>query len=322
MPGSVRPHGGLTVLVLGWSSIVQRRVLPALLGLGVGRVDIASATRQPVLPESAAGERFSSYADALNASQAPIVYVSTRNHEHAEWTSRVLESGRHAIVDKPAALTEKDVRRLVETARQRQRLVAEATVFPWHPQFAEVHRLIAAHGPVTRLTSTFTFPPLPAGNFRYDPRAGGGALFDLGPYAVTPGRLFFDAAPDDMAAHAFRRNGDEVETAFSVLFRYPGGRVAAGHFGMPGTYVNRLELAGPRMTLRLERAFTTPADGATQIAGEAGGAPVDLEIPSADAFALFLDEVFASAASGAHEKFANLMLADAAAMARLRTTNH
>jgi dTDP-3,4-didehydro-2,6-dideoxy-alpha-D-glucose 3-reductase len=318
MPRSLRQPRDLRVLILGWSSIVQRRVLPAFVQLGVLRTDVASATRQVTLPEPTTGRLFSSYDEALQSSAAELVYVSTRNHQHAEWTRRALESGRHVIVDKPAAILEADVQSLVALSRRQRRLIAEATVYGWHPQIAVARQLVADCGPVTRLTATFTFPPLPTGNYRYERRAGGGMLWDLGPYAVTPGRLFFAAPPEAVAAHASWREGDEVETAFSVLMRYPGQRTLLGHFGLPGAYVNRLELSGARFAITLERAFTAPIDALTRITGHVDDRPIAVQVPPADAFALFLDDVLSAMGAGSFAPFADAMLADADLLGRLR----
>ncbi len=42
----------------------------------------------------------------------------------------------------------------------------------------------------THITVDFSFPPLDPENFRYKKDLGGGALNDLGPYAVSAGRVF------------------------------------------------------------------------------------------------------------------------------------
>lgn len=307
--------GAPRVLILGWSSIARRRVAPALARLGAGAVDIASRTQEVARPGGLAGRTFPDYAAALESSDATIVYVSTRNHEHAEHAEAALASGRHVIIDKPATLAEADTARLVERAAAARRLIAEATVWPWHPQVAAARDLIAAHGPVEQIAAAFSYPPLPEGNFRHIAAHGGGALWDLGPYAVTPGRVFLGSAPDAIHAHA---SGSDVDTRFSALMRHPGGATLTGHFNVRAAYANRLELLGPRLLLTLERVFTTPADLETRITGQADGAPLAIDVAAGDAFEAFLADAIGAAGSGDAERFAQAMLADARAMARLR----
>ena len=304
------------VLILGWSSIARRRVAPALARLGASGVDVASRTQEVARPAGLGGRTFGDYAEALRDSTARIVYVSTRNHEHAEHAAAALASGRHVVIDKPAALSAGETAALIDQAAAQRLLLAEATVWMWHPQIAAAARLVEAHGPVERITAAFTYPPLPAGNFRHVAAHGGGALWDLGPYAVTPGRVFLgDEAPSHIDAHA---GAGDPETSFSVLMRYPSGGTLAGHFSVNAPYVNRLELQGPRLALTIERAFTTPPDLVMRVTGEAGGERVAIDTPPGDAFAAFLADVAANADGGDHERFARLLIKDAEAMARLR----
>jgi len=222
------------------------------------------------------------------------------------------------VVDKPAALSLADVRALVDRAGTQARLIAEATTWPWHPQVEALAARTDEAGPVTRIVATFSFPPLPADDVRHRAAWGGGALWDLGPYAVTAGRRIFGDIPDECVVRTATRPGDEVETAFSALLRYSGDRVLVGHFGSTTVYVNRLEVYGPRLALRLERAFTTAPDQPCRLVGEQAGQPVDVEVPAADAFERFLADVMAAAGHGRHARFADLMLQDAEALARLR----
>ena len=303
--------------MLGWSSIVRRRVLPALAGLGHRQVDVASRTGQVALADGVDGRVFRTYETALDVSEAELVYVSTRNHEHAALAAAALETGRHVVIDKPATLACLETRGLADLAAARGRLVAEATVWPWHPQIDEARRILAESGPATRLVAAFSFPRLAEDNFRLR-AGGGGVLWDLGPYAVSMGRVFFGAAPEEIVAVAQTRHGDEVETAFTAFMRYPGDRVAIGHFGMTTAYINRLDVLGPQAAITLERAFTTPPDRPCHVTGEQAGTRIALDAPAADAFARFLGDVIAAAATGRHQPFADAMLTDAAVLDRLR----
>jgi predicted dehydrogenase len=316
VPRSLQRGGGLTALILGWSAIARRRVAPAFAAIGITALDVASRTRQVVLPDGVCGRAFRDYDEALAHSAATLVYVSTRNHEHAAWARAALASGRDVVIDKPAAIALADVEALADLAAGQGRSIAEATVYPWHPQIDALRELARTYGPVTRITATFSFPSLPADDVRWRAEWGGGALWDLGPYAVTPGRLLFDAEPMAITAQAVTPADREVDTSFSLLMTYPGDRVLVGHFGMGTAYVNRLQLLGPRLELTLDRAFTTsPTDG-TRIVGHASQSAVDTAVPPADAFACFLRAVI----DGERRSwFAETMVTDARALDALRT---
>jgi NDP-hexose-3-ketoreductase len=249
------------LLLIGYSKIAQKRVLPALSEVGVTQVDVASQSRagDVMLPQGAAGRVFDDYETALAGSDADLVYVSTVNSTHAKWAERALERGYHVVIDKPACTRLEDAQRLLDLARRQNRCLAEATVYGYHPQIVAARQaFVEAGSQPTHLVATFSFPPLPVDNFRYKAAFDGGALWDLGPYAVTPGRLFFGEEPEEVACRVTGW-GDEVETGFSVLMTYTGGGSLVGHFGFNTGYRNRLDILGPNVTVTVDRVFTTPA---------------------------------------------------------------
>ncbi|MEI6125398.1 MAG: Gfo/Idh/MocA family oxidoreductase, partial [Pseudomonadota bacterium] len=188
------------ILIIGYSAIVKKRVLPALKKIEAIRcIDIATQSSASRLSseKTFTGTAFTDYADALSKSTADIVYISLVNSSHAEWAEQALLKGCHVIVDKPCFIRFDDVKRLTNLARQKGLCLAEATAYAWHPQIQMVSDLFLQAGTQpTRLTVAFSFPPFAEDNFRYQKTLGGGALWDLGPYAVSPGRLFFKDQPD------------------------------------------------------------------------------------------------------------------------------
>jgi NDP-hexose-3-ketoreductase len=310
----------MKLLLIGYSRIAQKRLLPALAAIGLAHIDVASRTRaaEVTRPAGATGRVFDDYDAALAESQADLVYVSTVNSTHAEWAEKALRRDRHVIVDKPAFTSLDDTRRLLDLAQRRNRCLAESTVYAYHPQIqAAGGAFREADSRPARLTATFSFPPLPADNFRYRKDCGGGALWDLGPYAVTPGRLFFGAEPDEVLCRVTGR-GAEVETSFSVLATYPGGRSMVGHFGFNTGYRNRLEILGPHVTVAIDRVFTMPASLSNELHVDQRNQPRTVTVPPADHFALFLRAVVAAIETGEHGPLAHDMLSDARVLHRLR----
>ena len=311
----------MNVLLIGWSRIASRRVIPALCALPcVGRVDLATRRSELVPPGTVSGRIFDDYADALNRSDAEVVYVSTINSEHERWAEAALEGGRHTIVDKPACLDASTARRLASVAERRQLALAEASVSPYHPQFSLVNELFDDDSPI-RMSAAFCFPSLTPEDFRYKKAAGGGALYDLGPYAVSPGRVFFGAPPEEVSCRVTARAA-EVESAFSVLLTYPGQRCFVGHFGFGTFYCNQLELLGAATCVTLDRAFTSPADSGTRMRLRRADRDESLYSPPGDAFSVFLETVFTSIPDRRFEKLRDDLVADADVLDRLRVAAH
>lgn len=310
--------------MLGLSSIVKRRVLPALRGMSdVQQVDVA--TRQAgdggLKDPWPHGTVFDTYRGAIETSQADLVYVSLPNSEHAQWTAEAIRRGSHVVVDKPAFLAAREAERLVGAAEQQGVCLAEATVYPYHPQIQAARELLACNGgsSLRRITASFSFPPLPSDNFRYVRSLGGGALWDLGPYAVSIGRIYFGEQPTAVACQILSWGGqDQVETAFSLLATFPDGRAIVGHFGWDTAYRNRLDLLGESVGVEIDRVFTTPPDAASQMRVTRADGTTPLEGPPGDAFALFLRHAFDCIERRSWGGLHADLLADAHALKRLR----
>jgi predicted dehydrogenase len=162
-------------------------------------------------------------------------------------------------------------------------------------------------------------PPLDADNFRYCRELGGGSLWDQGPYAVSVGRVFFGSAPDIVDCHVLSTGGaDNVETAFSTLLTYPGGRTVAGHYGFDTAYRNHLDVLGPELVVEADRVFTIPpaAENEVRITNTDGTRVASA--PAGNPFRTFFERVFRAIDTRDWRSFATDLLMDARAMQRLR----
>lgn len=311
-------------LVIGVSNIVVKRVLPALGRLAeVEEVNLASRRSVGInlIPAGKDGTVFVGYEEALARLAGGIAYVSLPNSLHAFWVRRALEAGLHVVVDKPAALTVQEVEELVGLAERQRLCLAEATVWAYHPRFRALGELLTNLGEtITRVSAMFSFPPLARDDFRNDQKMGGGCIFDLGPYAASCARHFFGEPPDEVLARVLTRDQDTgLETSFSLLATYPGGRAMAGHFGFNTEYRNALSLLGPGIAVDVERAFTLPADLAAPLSWRRRNQQDTLTCPAGDGFALFLEAVMQAIRAQNWKQFAAAMLADARFIEQIRT---
>lgn len=309
----------MKLLVLGASNIFARRVLPNLPGLGVMGLDIVSRSgRRPDIPAGLPVSWHDDPVDALAASPAEAVYVTTENSRHAALALAALASGRHVVVDKPAFLELADAQRAVNLAVKKNLVLAEATVWADHPRPDAVLDAFAQAGSVpTRIAVVFSFPPLPVGNFRLRAACGGGALFDLGAYAVSPGRVFFGAEPDHVSCQILSRE-EEIETAFVCQMTYSGGKSFSGTFGFDTGYLNRLDILGPALAASMDRAFTPPPTASLPLACNTPTGQTVRNIEPADAFARFFRRAFDDMAASKSQPLAEALLADARTLSRLR----
>src|SRR6266481_5055377 len=134
-PLSLSARAGMRLMILGYSSIAERRVIPAAAKVAaIDEISIASNSRPQPSGWPKAGRFFSDYETALRESDSDVVYLSLPNAMHEHWAMTALAAGKHVVVDKPAMITLQGSERAVKEARRNNRVLAEATVFGYHPQ--------------------------------------------------------------------------------------------------------------------------------------------------------------------------------------------
>ena len=313
---------GIHILLIGYSRIARKRIIDALNASGqVARLDIASKTSADVarVEQKIPGQVFDSYDGALEKSHAEFVYISLPNSMHAVWAEKALQNGRHVIVDKPACTSYDDAHRLSELAKAKKLLLAEANVFPCHPQIERVSDEFrnAATLP-TRITATFSFPPLRQDDFRYQPRYGGGAFNDLGPYAISAGTVFFNEYPARIFCRINGRAETGVETAFTVAAFYSRGRSMVGHFGFDTEYQNSITILGPSLCIRFDRVFTISPDCANTLYIRRNDQTAEAVIPPADPFLNFFSRIFAACRNRQFDDLHNHLLLQAKSLDMLK----
>jgi predicted dehydrogenase len=301
------------LLILGFSSIAERRVIPAAGAVAViGEISIASRSRRPPASWPKQGGFFTDYESALRECDADVVYLSLPNAMHEAWTMAALAAGKHVAVDKPAMMTREAAERAVADARRRKLLLAEATVFGHHPQFHAFGTFIREQGPLAHVDAQFIIPPLPPGNFRNRRELGGGCLLDMGPYAAATMRLLGGGPPSQVTALAGGVHPQTgVDMGFSVLARLGSGAAFSGHFSFEGEYQNRLLIVGRSGSVLTERVFSPPADQRMEWRRRIRNAESVVTSEAADTFAYFLEAVAGAVTGGDHEGFYRDLLADA-----------
>jgi NDP-hexose-3-ketoreductase len=309
----------MRLLILGYSSIAERRVLPAAAKVAaIGEISIASKSRPQPDGWPKAGRFFADYETALRESNSDIVYLSLPNAMHEHWVMAALAAGKHVIVDKPAMIAREDSERAVNEARRSSRLLAEATVFGYHPQFEALANFVAENGPLTCVDAQFIIPPLPIANFRNHGELGGGCLLDMGPYAAGVIRILGGGSPSGVSALAGGRHGETgVDMGFSVQARLANGGTFSGHFSFEGEYQNRLLVVARSGSVIIERVFSPPADHTMEWRKRVRNAESVVTFEPADTFARFLESVARAVASGDHEPLHRDLLADAQCRAQI-----
>jgi len=192
--------------VLGAADIAVARTMPAML-------EAPSATLHALASRNEAKGRavantlgiarlYTSYGALLADPEIDAVYVPLPNQLHFEWAQRALQQGKHVLCEKPLCISSTQVRQLCIERDRSGKHIEEGFAFRNHPQWAKVAQVIAdgTIGAVRAVHCTLAKQFLDPLDVRNQLNAGGGALYDLGSYAISACNLVMQRAPSKVVA--------------------------------------------------------------------------------------------------------------------------
>ncbi|MGB7297240.1 MAG: Gfo/Idh/MocA family oxidoreductase [Candidatus Aminicenantales bacterium] len=281
--------------ILGCAGIAEKAFIPAVLESRNG-VLAAIAARDGSRAKAWA-DRFGfwrahrTYREVVEDPAVAAIYNPLPNDLHAEWSIRAMRAGKHVLCEKPMAMNAPEVGAMIQAAETHGVLLMEAFMYKFHPQIDRSLELIREGriGEVRSVHSSFTFRFERDGeNFRWSPARGGGALYDVGCYALSAARLVFGAEPVSAFAAARPDPATGVDMTTAALLEFPGGRFAQCDASFEAHFQSRLLVVGTEGTLRLDRAFSAKElDVALEIVRD--DTKEEVYIPKADMFRLMAE---------------------------------
>ncbi len=256
--------------VLG-AARVNERLLPAiveaqnaeLVGIASRRPGAAAQTLAQYAPHQQHVRTYNKLDALLDDAEVEAVYLPLANHEHAEWTLRAIECGKHVLCEKPMALTVADIEAIKAAASAHKVTVMEGFMYRFHPQHARVRELIrlGTIGEVRSVRASYSFMMRPARMYRLaeSVERGGGAMWDIGCYAIHSARMFFDQMPVAVTAMA-RYVESGADSASSGIIDYGEGKFAHFDFSFERARRCEYEVTGTKGGIVCHTVWQLPGD--------------------------------------------------------------
>jgi len=126
-----------------------------------------------------------------------IVLVATPNDHHKPLVIKALEAGKHVVCEKPVALNVKEFQEMIDASRKADRVFTVHQNRRWDEDYLTVKKVLEESllGEIFRVESRVHGSRGIPGDWRGDPRQGGGMLLDWGVHILDqalqmiPGRI-------------------------------------------------------------------------------------------------------------------------------------
>ena len=216
--------------VLGIGKHFVQRVLQPLLDSPLIEV-AAVASRELHRARETAGRfgiptAYGSYEDLVADRSLEAVFIALPNHLHAEWVRKCADAGKHVLCEKPLALDAGQAQACLEHCRKKGVRLMEAFMYRFHPQWRRTLELvkIGEIGAVRTVHTALGYSNTNPGNIRNVLSFGGGALMDIGCYAVSISRLLFQAEPQRAVSLVSRDPAFKTDSLSSGILDFGEGR--------------------------------------------------------------------------------------------------
>jgi predicted dehydrogenase len=274
----------------------------------------AQATADRFAREFGVARAHGSYEALLADRDVQAVYVATPHPQHAEWTVRAAQAGKHVLCEKPLTLNHAQAVTVVGAARAAGVLLMEAFMYRCHPQTVRVVELVksGALGRVGLVQATFGFQR----EFNPDVRLwsrtlGGGGILDVGCYPVSFARLIAGAAdgqpfadPVSVTGTGYLHPQTGVDVYAAGTLRFASGMVAEVACSIGLVQDSSARLYGSEGWLHVPEPWISARDGGTSsifLHRPGAPAPEEIAITSPPLYALEADAFAAALAAGWHD---------------------
>jgi xylose dehydrogenase (NAD/NADP) len=197
---------------IGWGILgaarVNERLMPAIAQSDLGEL-IGIGSRRPGSSRECLLKHLPKYEDkvscfdgfdqVINHEKVDAIYIPLANEEHTEVALKAIRAKKHVLIEKPMAIKSEEVKTLIEEASKNNVKIMEGFMYAFHPQFDRIMNTIKSNilGDINYAHSMFSFPIKPTRFYRINRSMenGGGALWDIGPYAIHTLRQCFKENP-------------------------------------------------------------------------------------------------------------------------------
>ena len=191
--------------VLG-TGVIANEMAQALVKMNKRLYAVANRTHQKALDFAeryGVQKVYDQIDDVFEDETVDIIYITSPHNTHYEFMKKALEHGKHILVEKSITLNSRELDEMITLAAEKKLILAEAMTI-WHmPIYKKLWEIIQSGqlGKVQIITMNFgSFKEYDMSNRFFNMNLAGGAMLDIGVYALSIVRSFMEEKPEDIVS--------------------------------------------------------------------------------------------------------------------------
>ena len=216
--------------------------------------------------------------DVFSDNDVDIIYISTPHNTHISYLRKALSAGKHVLCEKSITLNAEELEEAVRLAEEHHVVLAEAMTIFHMPIYKELRSRMDAgdFGELRLLQMNFgSYKEYDMKNRFFNRNLAGGALLDIGVYALSIVRSFMCESPDQILSQMKPAPTGCDEQASNLLMN-PSGQMATVALSMHSRQPKRAMISCEKAYIeimeypRADHAVIVDAETGKQTIIEAG----------------------------------------------------
>lgn len=132
-----------------------------------------------------------------------VIYIATPHNTHSEFIMEAVSNGKHVLCEKAITLNSKELEKAINLAKEKKVVLAEAMTIYHMPLHKKLRKMVeeGGIGDVGKIQINFgSFKEYNMDNRFFNPRMAGGALLDIGVYAISLARYYLKSQPNQVVS--------------------------------------------------------------------------------------------------------------------------
>ena len=149
------------------------------------------------------GKIYDDFHEMFHDENVDIIYITTPHNTHIEFMKEALANGKHLLVEKSITLNSEELDEAIRIADEKQVVLAEAMTIFHMPIYKKLKALIdsGAMGELRMIQMNFgSYKEYDMENRFFNKNLAGGALLDIGVYAISFARWFMSEKPNHIVS--------------------------------------------------------------------------------------------------------------------------
>lgn len=141
------------------------------------------------------------YNEMFTDPEVDVIYITTPHNTHINFMKKAIQNGKHILVEKSITLNSDELNEAIALAQEKGVVIGEAMTIFHMPIYKKLKELLASGvlGKVNLITMNFgSFKEYDMNNRFFNRSLAGGAMLDIGVYALSFIRWFMDSKPDSL----------------------------------------------------------------------------------------------------------------------------